>query len=323
MMAGIGTIFMLHRVAPYEKRATMHTENLKFSPDELEYVISALKKQGKMFVSMQQLPALINNDKHAAGKFVAFTLDDGYTDNLEYAYPIFRKHNIPFCIYITNSFPNRTTNLWWFALENLIVQNNTLNLPGAGRVANRSQKEKDRNFLRARRDILSNHFRDPLRFLEKLGRLEFDLNARTSELCLTWQQVAELSRDPRVTIGCHTVNHFPLSRLSQDEARKEITDSKSELETRIGKPVNHFAFPFGSHREAGQREYNLAHNCGFQTIATSLNGHVHRGDHLNQLNRLFLYPLAPNACTLDKLMYRNKLVYVSYVKKYILGKLFK
>lgn len=323
MMTGIGTIFMLHSVAPYEKHTTMYTENLKFSPEELEQVIGAMRKEGRTFVSMRQLPALIKASTGTGQKFVAFTLDDGYRDNLEYAYPIFKKHNIPFCVYITNSFPNRTTNLWWFALESLIEQNSSLNLPGEGTLQNRTRQQKDRNFIRIRRQILDCHFRDPLKFLAALGRFEFDLNTRIKDLCLTWDHVRELSVDPLTTIGCHTVNHFPFSKLTQEEGHREVAESRSELEAMIGRRVDHFAFPFGGHREAGKREYDLVKSFGFETVTTSLNGHVFRDDQLNQLNRLFLYPLAPNSRSLNTVMYRNKLVYVSYARKYLLGKFFR
>ena len=33
-------------------------------------------------------------------KFVSITLDDGYANNYEIAYPIFKKYHVPFCIYV-------------------------------------------------------------------------------------------------------------------------------------------------------------------------------------------------------------------------------
>ena len=33
-------------------------------------------------------------------KFVCFTFDDGYRDNLEHAYPILKRHGVPFALYM-------------------------------------------------------------------------------------------------------------------------------------------------------------------------------------------------------------------------------
>ena len=38
-------------------------------------------------------------------RFVCLTFDDGYRDNLEYAYPILKKYEVPFALYVPTSFP--------------------------------------------------------------------------------------------------------------------------------------------------------------------------------------------------------------------------
>jgi len=40
-------------------------------------------------------------------KFVCFTFDDGYRDNLQYAYPILQRHAVPFGLFVATSFPDR------------------------------------------------------------------------------------------------------------------------------------------------------------------------------------------------------------------------
>ena len=46
-------------------------------------------------------------------RFVCFTFDDGYRDNLQYALPILKKYDAPFALYIPTSFPDRPGELWW------------------------------------------------------------------------------------------------------------------------------------------------------------------------------------------------------------------
>lgn len=291
MFFGIGSIFMLHRTAPYRGGNIIHNENLKISSEELEILIREWKRKKCIFVSLDEVTEIIRCRKHLNHKFVALTLDDGYKDNLVHGYPIFKAHKIPFCIYVTNSFPNQTTDLWWFALESLVLNNETLAFPEMRVVANDTKKKKAENFLILRENILTKHFKNPLIYLQQFGEFDFDVSKARSELCLSWDDIVELSEDSLTTIGCHTVNHYPLSKLDPNDVIAEITNSKDELEKRLRKPIKHFAFPFGSIHEANQREYEIAASVGFDTIVTTVHGNVHPSADLQKLDRIFLSPL--------------------------------
>ena len=49
-----------------------------------------------------------------------------------------------------------------------------------------------------------------------------------------------------------------------------MLNSKRLLEEKLGHPVDHFAYPFGTSNEAGFREYDIAQQCGFKTAVTTL-----------------------------------------------------
>ena len=98
---------------------------------------------------------------------------------------------------------------------------------------------------------------------------------------LTWEEIKTLSDDPLCTIGAHTVNHFPLSRLSEEQLKFEIQYSKERIESFINKTVNHFAYPFGKQREASIREFEMVKELGFKTGTTTRIGNIfqeHRMD---------------------------------------------
>src|SRR5690606_33545582 len=61
-------------------------------------------------------------------RFVCLTFDDGYKDMLEYAYPLLKKYELPFALYIATSFPDRLGELWWVALEAVVAQNSRVGL---------------------------------------------------------------------------------------------------------------------------------------------------------------------------------------------------
>lgn len=78
---------------------------------------------------------------------------------------------------------------------------------------------------------------------------------------ITVGQLKELSTDPLVTIGSHGCTHRHLSKLADDESRREIFESKRLLESIIGKEVDLIAYPFG---DAGKREHRYAYKVGYR-----------------------------------------------------------
>jgi len=52
-----------------------------------------------------------------------------------------------------------------------------------------------------------------------------------------------------VVIGSHSVSHPHLTRLSADELRRELNESKEEIEDRLGRPCEDLAYPYGEHDE--------------------------------------------------------------------------
>ena len=65
-----------------------------------------------------------------------------------------------------------------------------------------------------------------------------------SQALLDWQQVAALAQEG-FTFGAHSITHPALPALSREEAKREILDSKAELEERTGRKVESFAYPYG------------------------------------------------------------------------------
>ena len=61
---------------------------------------------------------------------------------------------------------------------------------------------------------------------------------------LGWKELKEISENG-ITIGSHTTTHASLTDMDTESARHEISNSKSELEDSLGKPVHFFAYPYG------------------------------------------------------------------------------
>jgi len=109
---------------------------------------------------------------------------------------------------------------------------------------------------------------------------------------LTWKEVRQLA-EAGVEIGSHGVDH-EIHHATQDPGvrRKELVESKKEIERQIGKPCQFFAFPNGDTCESSPREVEEA---GYEMAFTTRLGLL-RPD-----SNRFLLPRISPGCSVAKL----------------------
>ena len=64
---------------------------------------------------------------------------------------------------------------------------------------------------------------------------------------LTWAQAAEMENSGVFSVESHTVTHSSLLDLTDDAIRRELTQSKRDIEQRLGKEVEFLAYPTGAY----------------------------------------------------------------------------
>jgi peptidoglycan/xylan/chitin deacetylase (PgdA/CDA1 family) len=275
---GIGAIFMLHHVGPEKPSSFEPNRILKVTPEFLEEVMSQVTGSGFEIVSLDEAHfRLIEGDY---GKpFICFTFDDGYRDNLEYAYPIFKRHKVPFAVYVPTEFADGSGDLWWLALERVIVRVDRLSVKLGGvqrRLRCGTPREKDAAYQTIYWWLRSIDEADARAFVRELCD---DIGFHPRELCrdlmMNWDEIRQLAADGLVTIGAHTRRHYALARLTLAEARAEIGESVRRLEREIGKPCLHFSYPYGDAASAGPREFDLVKELGLKTGVTTRKGLIH------------------------------------------------
>lgn len=302
---GKATILMLHRIAPFEDGKIPANENMKVSPEFLEHFIIQSKSKGYCFISLDSLYDGLKNGT-LKEKSLVITIDDGYKDNLTFGYPIFKKHNVPFCIYLCTSFPQKFHNMWWFALEDYLLKRDTVDIGGESfDISNLQNKQKA--FLKFREIVIknSNNYEDATEIMNKLGIF---YNPRDYDgLALLWEEIKYLLEDNLTTIGNHTHSHPIFANLSNDEITNDIKKANLAFSTHLNYLPEHFAYPFGSRIEVKKEHFELLKELGFKTATTTRNGHIYGGhrDFLTALPRVFLYE---NLKLEDSFRLRKKIV---------------
>src|SRR5437660_3456497 len=92
----------------------------------------------------------------------------------------------------------------------------------------------------------------------------FYVPLENSRPTLTAPQIRELSQS--FEIGAHTVHHFVLTTLPDDQAKSEIMQSKARLEDITGKPCLVFCFPKGRYGNAHIKMLGEAGFAGARTV---------------------------------------------------------
>jgi hypothetical protein len=74
------------------------------TPDFLDAVLDQVQEAGLDVVSLDEAVRRLRGEDER--RFVCFTFDDGYRDNLEYAYHLFKKRALPPTLYVPTDYPD-------------------------------------------------------------------------------------------------------------------------------------------------------------------------------------------------------------------------
>jgi len=286
---GVGVIFMLHHVRPGPDRPKGFAPNhiLEVTPEFLDAVLDQVQEAGLDVVSLDEAVQRLKEGDDR--RFACFTFDDGYRDNLEYAYPLFKRRSLPLTLYVPTDYPGGKGELWWLALEEVIDSAAEIELCRDGalwRLSTASVPEKIRAFDAIYRWLRLLDEPTQRRGVRELAeRYEVDMAADCSRLVMGWDEIRTMAADPLVTVGAHTKGHFAIAKLSEERAIDEMVGRADRLERELGRRPAHFSFPYGDPGSAGPRDFALARQAGFKTAVTTRKGMLF-GEHRRHLTAL-------------------------------------
>jgi peptidoglycan/xylan/chitin deacetylase (PgdA/CDA1 family) len=185
---------------------------------------------------------------------LCITFDDGYANNCEIAAPLLRARGMTATFFVAVSFLGGGRMFNDSVIETIRGAPEHLNLTdlGLGQFY-----LKDAASRRAAIGTLLNG----IKYLEPVERVR--MTERIAEragvtlptnLMMTSDQVRELA-GMGMEVGAHTLTHPILTRVDRDNARREILESKLQLESMLGARVRTFAYPNGR----PQRDYDKTH----------------------------------------------------------------
>ncbi len=293
---GLGAIMCLHQVLPGGGQAAGFAPNhqLELDTEFLDQSLTSLKAIGFRFVSLDAAVDEILSGKKRETPFLAFTLDDGYRDNLLCAAPVFRRHGCPYAIFVAPRIADGTCELWWKLLEQIVARADQLSLTLGGEMFDRpntSVRDKQKTY-----QLLFAHLKAMDEYAQRkwiraaCAAQHVDVDGTCRELAMNWDELRAISRDPLCTIGAHTLNHYALAKLSVDDCKRELLLSRSRIKDELKTEVRYFAFPYGDEPAAGPKDFSLAAAAGFRASLTTRKGMIfpEHASHMQALPRVMM-----------------------------------
>jgi len=213
---------------------------------------------------------------------VVITFDDGYRDNFDHAFPILRTLGLPATFFLATGVISGRSVLWHdrvfraFALTSErclgLFGDSTAGYPLSGPAARATARDSVLAYLKTLHPLE----RDA-RIDELVRRLAVADEEPDERLMLTWDEVSRMARGG-CRFGAHTVTHPVLSRLSRDEARQELVESRRAIEERLGEPCLALAYPNGRPADYSSAVKTLAREAGYRwALSTVFGAHPARG----------------------------------------------
>ena len=261
-------ILSYHRIVENKNQINSEINSISVTTGTFEKQIKLLKKKFNI-VSIDEILKIDNKVKNN----LTITFDDGYKDNLTNAVPILEKYDVPATIYVTTRFLENKCDMWWYEIENIIWKKDKLDFNFLNKEYYFDLKEENKKkkcYKRLSLLFKNSSYLNQNKLLEEITRKKERTQYR--DKILNKSDLIELSKKNIITIGSHTHTHANLAILDNDDCNKELLISKRILENILNKKVIHFAFPYGSAKDAGGREARLVRDAGYKTAVTTQPG---------------------------------------------------
>src|SRR3954470_4588332 len=228
-------ILMWHGISP--RMAAQFERELRFLRRNFDVI-----PLGRLIDALAVAPAA------TAGK-VALTFDDGLRNNVTIAYPLLKRLGLPATFYVCPQLAETGEWLWNHEMRQRLKRLDAPALSRRTSMVGGSGAEREAVIT----------WMKTLPLAER-RRAEAQVRAATPSFLPTAEEHDEFdiagwkdlhSLDPKIiTIGSHTLSHPILPSLPPEDLELEVGGSRRELEDRLQRPVDLFAYPNGDQNAA-------------------------------------------------------------------------
>ena len=291
----------------------------KVFAEQLEYLTRRYN-----VVPLSRLAESMSRGGESQARLAAVTIDDGYRDAYEVAYPLLRRFGAPATLFVPPDFIDRRAWIWTdkarFLTRRAVSQRLAIKIGGAPARLNLDDPMSRRDaadLINARLKRLPEEIKE-----EAIERLARALGVALPQTPpdefgpIAWAEAREMQANG-IEIGSHTMTHPILTRVSDERLRSELQESRSRLEEVLRRRVEQFCYPNGDQDERVRGEVARA---GYRIAVTCATGLNKRGDDPLTLRRIpaerDLAHFAQSACGFEELKSRTRLMGAAFRREW-------
>lgn len=226
------------------------------------------------------------------------TFDDGWKDNFKNALPVLKENKIPALVFLSTGFIGTRNRFWqtrlihaFCSLREYVIQNpgkkteilHAMKIDEIREIVKSSETEfRERVLAYAASQKKENVdlIEERVAALTK-GILPQDERAPRDEDFLDWQEIETMAQEG-IWIGSHGITHQILTMLEEREVAKEVSESKEDIERRLGRDTWAFSYPNGDHNKS---VLDAIRESGYKLAFTTESGSVNLRDDPYRIKR--------------------------------------
>ena len=272
-------VLSYHRVVENYERSVAHSISpMLVSTEKFEAQLDWIGRHYD-FVDLDELGQVLESGENPRRPMASVTFDDGYGDSYYHAYPILKRKGIPMAVFVVTDLVSTSGLQVHDELHLLLATAFKQWKQPATQLAALADQAGIEPVIKAR--ISTPDLAAFARTRLCLELLQHSQIARLIELlranvrvtadtlaefhALSWEMLQHMAANG-VTIGSHTKSHKLLVNESWETIVEEARGSRSELESRLGRRIEHFAYPDGRFNSDALKAVALA---GFRFAYTT------------------------------------------------------
>ena len=277
---GTWTILTYHRVGDLAPGAAAAGGPDPVSPARFRAQVRWLRRRFAVLPVGEALDRM-RDAAPPARPIASITFDDGYRDNVDAALPILRQEGCRATLYVTVEAVRDGLPPWTHRLA--------CDLAALAADSRRGMPERGSWHPLIETCLTESAGADPGRAIRRAVNLVKDLpdHERATVVDMADRLAGGVGRaaapmirldglrawrEAGMEIGSHTLRHRVLARLPRDERRRDLRESRADLEELSGGPVLHLAYPNGGEGDWDAATRDDAAAAGYQSAVTTIEG---------------------------------------------------
>ena len=261
---GFPRVFMYHRFSP-------SGENIsgRVSADNFGWQLDQMQKYGQVMTLATCVEHFLAKGEWPS-RAIIVTVDDGYRDFYQYAFPELQKRELTATFYTTVNFVDRKIWLWPDRLDVALKTKDSFSfmVDAHGNELNFSfADDEEQGRVWQQLSDLCVSLPDHLR-VAVIAQVERAFKLKPSEIpsaeyeACSWDELRELVNSG-IEIGSHTMNHPILSNIPECQLADEIASSKKKLEQQLGLAIKTFCYPNSCPKDINDNVIAEVKNSGY------------------------------------------------------------